>query len=114
MVTIAFGSGNNKFCKVERRAQALMETSGLRRHSGAQSKTLNNDEANGCTRSAHLTCLISHTTDYHPLCSDFIEQVGSLLINQAVTNSLATAFSFALNIHLNTTPRQLVSAALII
>ena len=37
-------------------------------------------------------------------------QVGPLLKNQAVTICFVTAFSFALNTNLNTTPRQLVSA----
>ena len=39
-------------------------------------------------------------------------QVGPLLKNQAVTNPLVAAFSFTLNTNLNTTPRQLISAAI--
>jgi len=37
--------------------------------------------------------------------------VGPQLENQAVTNLLVTAFSFALNTNLNTTPCQLISGA---
>ena len=38
-------------------------------------------------------------------------QVGPPSENQAVTKQIVAAFSFALNTNLNTTPRQLVSAA---
>lgn len=40
-----------------------------------------------------------------------VSQVGPLLRNQVLTNRFASAFSFALNTNLNTTPCQLVSAA---
>ena len=42
----------------------------------------------------------------------YIVLVGPLIENQAVTNSIVTAFSFALNTNLNTTPAQLISAAI--
>ena len=42
----------------------------------------------------------------------FKVQVGPLLRNQAVTKQIVAAFSFTLNTNLNTTPRQLVSAAI--
>ena len=42
----------------------------------------------------------------------FKVQVGPLIRNQAVTKQIVAAFSFALNTNLNTTPRQLISAAI--
>ena len=55
-----------------------METAGLRRHSGAHSKAMKNDEANGCTGCAHFTNFINQSTEYHLLYSNITVQVGPL------------------------------------
>ena len=76
---------------------------------GDKEKALKNDEVFGCARSVHFRDLENHHSEYHPLNYDSVVLVGPLIENQAVTNLLVAAFSFALNTNLNTTRLQLVS-----
>lgn len=75
---------------------------------GDKEKALKNDEVFGCARSVHFRDLENHHSEYHPLNYDSVVQVGPPLKNQAVTNQIAAAFSFALNTDLNTTPKNLL------
>ena len=82
-----------------------METFGLQRRSETHNKAMKNDEADGCSRRVHSTNFIIYNPEYHPFnCNDAV-LVGPPLENQAVTNLLVAAFSFALNTNLNTTQR---------